>query len=54
MGICDVAIGNEAFARRLAAQYEDDLHGATEIVLSANRPQRVVDRTSREPAAPDG
>ena len=46
MGNCDVAIENEAFARRLTAQYEDDLRGATEIVLWANRPQRVVDRTS--------
>ena len=36
MGNCDVAI-------------ENDLRGATEIVLSANRPQRVVDRTSPRP-----
>lgn len=46
----DVAIEDEDFARRMAQQYEEDLQGATEIVLHARRrpaqarrdqPQRV-------------
>ncbi|MFY0540910.1 phospholipase D-like domain-containing protein [Nannocystis pusilla] len=39
MGNCelDVAFEDEAFARRMEAQYEEDLRGATEVVLSARR-----------------
>jgi len=46
MGNCeiDVAIENEAFARRMQAQYEEDLRGATEIVL---RTPRRVERRGR-------
>ena len=38
----DVAIENEAFAQRMAEQYEEDLRGATEIVLRARLGRRNV------------
>ncbi|MCY0986521.1 phospholipase D-like domain-containing protein [Nannocystis sp. ILAH1] len=39
MGNCelDVAFEDEAFARRMEAQYEEDLRGATEVVLRSRR-----------------
>src|SRR5690606_16662673 len=40
----DVVIEDEAFARRMQAQYLDDLRGATEIVLHTRRRGRWVHR----------
>lgn len=52
MGNCeiDVAIENEEFARRMEAQYEKDLGGATEILLHAMRRPRA--RGARHAGAP--
>jgi cardiolipin synthase len=45
MGNCeiDLAIEDDAFARRMEAQYEQDLSRATEIVLKMPKRRRVVD-----------
>lgn len=50
MGNCeiDVAIENEPFARRMEAQFEEDLRGATEIVLHAHRGTKRVARDERK------
>lgn len=49
MGNCeiDVAIEDEVFGRSMQLQYEQDLRGATEIVLHAQRRPERVERTAR-------
>ncbi|WP_437566049.1 phospholipase D-like domain-containing protein [Sorangium sp. So ce542] len=49
----DVAIEDEEFAGRMQAQYEEDLRGATEIVLHARR-RAVHDRRRRPRGAGTG
>src|SRR5690606_13214363 len=49
----DVAIENEAFARQMQAQYEEDLRNATEIVLHAGHTRRHP-QTHRVPPRGDG
>ncbi|WP_437605132.1 phospholipase D-like domain-containing protein [Sorangium sp. So ce834] len=49
----DVAIEDEEFAGRMQAQYEEDLRGATEIVLHARR-RAVHDRRRRPQGAGTG
>jgi cardiolipin synthase len=52
----DVAIENDAFTREMESQYEEDLSGATEIVLNARRRRaqgqrrRLRDRSGRAAA----
>jgi cardiolipin synthase len=55
MGNCeiDVAIEDEPFAQRMQAQYEEDIRGATEVVLGLRRSTKRVaaDERKRRPAA---
>jgi cardiolipin synthase A/B len=50
LGNCeiDVAVEDDGFARALAAQYEQDLQNATEIVLARSRVRRVPDAAPRQ------
>ncbi len=50
MGNCeiDVAIEDEPFAQRMQTQYEEDLRGATEIVLSVRRTTKRFGREERK------
>lgn len=52
MGNCeiDVAVEDEGFAHTLAAQYEQDLENATEIILSRHHVRRDPQATPRERA----
>jgi cardiolipin synthase len=48
----DVAIENADFAAKLAAQYEQDLGNATEIVLTPRRRRHASDRVTRSAERP--